>query len=100
MSEAEVAAFVADACRTLGLLRYHTYRSDRSPAGFPDEVIVGPSGLLFRELKRQTTQPTAAQWQWLETLAAAGSDVGVWRPSDVLSGRVAAELQAVARRAR
>jgi hypothetical protein len=79
----------------LGLLRYHTHDSRRSPGGFPDLVCVGPGGVLFRELKREGRNPTPAQQRWLDALTAAGSDAGVWRPSDLLSGRIARELAGI-----
>lgn len=94
MSEKELETHVADACRTLGLLRYHTWRSIHSPAGFPDDVIVGDR-VLYRELKREREHPTAAQQEWLDRLAATGADVAVWRPSDWLAGRITAELVAL-----
>ncbi len=79
------------------ILWYHTYRSDRSPAGFPDYVIVwrpkhGPGRMLVRELKSSTGRVTPAQQEWLDCLAQAGQDVGVWRPADWESGLIAREL--------
>jgi hypothetical protein len=88
--------------RVIGLCRqtgqkawYHTHRSDRSEAGYPDLHIVGAGGSLFRELKRETGKVTDEQQRWLSLLAALGYDVGVWRPSDLLNGRIAVELTAV-----
>lgn len=102
MSEDALTANIAAACKTLRLLRYHTWRSIHSPAGFPDEVIVGPGGVLFRECKREGEQkryqPTEAQQAWLDGLGAHGLDVGVWKPSDWLSGRIAKELREIAGR--
>ena len=92
MSEKDLAAQVVDTAKTLNLLRYHTYRSTRSPSGFPDEVIVGPGGCLFRELKREGEKPTVAQQKWLAGLSAAGEDADVWRPSDWYTGRILAEM--------
>lgn len=98
MSERELARNIADRARILGLLRYHTYRSERSPAGFPDEVIVGPAGVLFRELKRERGRLTAEQAQWLNALCSARQDAAVWRPSDLLAGVVDEQLAALAGR--
>jgi hypothetical protein len=66
-----------------------------SPSGFPDLVIAGHR-VVYRELKRQTENPTKAQREWIAALEAAGADVGVWRPSDWLSGKVQRELAALA----
>jgi len=90
--DAHVRRLVMD----LGLLRYHTHDARRSPKGFPDLVLCGPGGVLFRELKTQRGQVTAEQQQWLDALAAAGADVGVWRPEHLLSGQIARELAALA----
>lgn len=98
MSERELEDQVRDACKKFRLLRYHTYRATKSPAGFPDEVIVGSNGTLFRELKRQSEKPTVAQQEWLDGLAAAGQDAAVWRPADWMSGRIIRELFAISTR--
>lgn len=60
----------------LGYLVYFTMRSTRSPAGFPDLVIVTPPNwpgtptLIVAELKRPGNRPTLAQRAWLDALAA------------------------------
>ena len=80
--------------KDLGLLGYHTKDSRGSREGYPDWTIVG-SRTLFRELKREGKNPTAAQQVWLDALTAAGEDADVWRPSDLYSGRIARELVAI-----
>ena len=75
---------------------FHAVDSRRSTPGWPDSVIVGPHGALFRELKTQKEQPRPAQQVILDQLAAAGLDVGVWRPEDWLTHRVHREILAVA----
>lgn len=82
-------------CKQVGLLWYHTHRSDRSPAGYPDLHIVGLGADLYRELKKESGAVTEAQQVWLGSLEELGYDVGVWRPSDLLSGRVAEQLAAI-----
>lgn len=75
---------------------YHTHRSDRSPAGFPDLVLVrvkdGQARLIFAELKRQNPQKgrtTKAQRGWLDDLRAVAEATGgtvevyLWRPLDM-----------------
>src|SRR5690606_33814887 len=86
MRQAELQEHVRQLCNKLGCLYYHTWRSDRSPAGFPDCVIVTrDSRLIFAELKREGKQPTTAQREWLAALEEAGCEVYIWRPSDLLS---------------
>ncbi len=90
---------VLEACRVMGLLVYHTHDSRHSEAGFPDLVIVGPGGCLFRELKGDGGKVSPAQQKWVDALVAAGQDAGFWWPDDLRSGRITRELTAL-RRAR
>lgn len=80
--ERDFQAAVLDMARTLGCVAYHTHDSRRSEPGFPDLVIVGHRGVLFRELKTEKGRLSAAQNDWISRLARAGADVAVWRPSD------------------
>jgi len=86
--------------RDLGghILAYHPWKTHvrRAAEGWPDWVLAGPGGVMFRELKREGKNPTKAQQEWLDHMVAAGLDAGVWRPSDVVSGRMGAELTALA----
>ncbi|MFY1595430.1 hypothetical protein [Micromonospora sp. WMMD737] len=66
-------------------------------AGWLDLTLAGPGGVLFRELKSTTGVIEPEQQMWMDILTAAGADVGVWRPGDLLSGRVARELAAIRR---
>jgi hypothetical protein len=106
MSEDQLDGHIRDIVADLpGVLRYHTHDSRKSPSGFPDLVIAGPGGVLFRELKRQRKDPTGAQDEWLCAVTEGGGDAGVWRPENLLSGQIARELAAIsgispARRAR
>jgi hypothetical protein len=101
MSEAtldrNIRALIADLAWVGGpILAYHTHDSRHSPSGFPDWVCVGPGGVLWRELKRQSGKLTTAQLEWLQALTGAGQDAGVWRPADLCSGRIARELAVLA----
>ena len=69
----------------LGWKYYHTHRSDGSVAGFPDLVLVRRPRVIFAELKAQRTPVTLAQRTWLATLAEAGAEAYLWRPSDIES---------------
>jgi hypothetical protein len=97
VTEAELLASVLQLCDWLGLLAYHTHDSRRSQPGFPDLVIAGVSGVLFRELKSVHGVVSGGQRRWLRRLAQGGADSGVWRPLD-WPDRIRAELEAIAAR--
>ena len=97
MSEAQLLATIRRACRTLGLLCYHTHDSRRSEPGFPDLVIVG-SRMIIRELKTERGRLRPEQRTWLDALTAAGQDADIWRPRDLHSGRIIRELVGLRRR--
>jgi hypothetical protein len=85
------------------LLRQHNSDSRRAHDGWPDWTIARKAGIpgpeprvIVRELKREGKDPTPAQQDWLDALKAGGVDADVWRPSDLLSGRIARELAALA----
>src|SRR5262245_766911 len=82
ISERAWLAHVVQLLRLHGWLYYHTWRSDHSPAGFPDLIAVRGGRLLAAELKRERGRLTAAQAQWRDALMAAGIEWHLWRPSD------------------
>jgi hypothetical protein len=90
VTEAELLQTVRDLCGYLHVRCYHTHRSDRSEPGFPDLTIVGPKGLIFRELKTEAGKLTRAQMAWGHELTEAGADWKVWRPHDLpgMSGEI------------
>ena len=94
----------------LGWLAYHTHRSDRSPAGFPDLCLVHVAAgrLIFAELKKQKrANPTPAQAEWLDAIESVRYAAGdyeqappfepvrqyLWRPLDLLDGTIEAILR-------
>jgi hypothetical protein len=83
--------------RVLRMQRATIQGAWRTPAtkGFPDLMIVGRS-IIFRELKRELGKLDPEQESWRGWLLNTGADWAVWRPSDIRSGRVEAELKAVA----
>lgn len=92
MNEAQLQDAVIDLCRVYGVLVAH-FRPARTATGwrtavggdgkgFPDLVLVGRRGVLYRELKSETGQPSLDQCAWLDALHEAGEDASVWRPSD------------------
>jgi hypothetical protein len=98
MTEDDLEENVRDACAKLGVYRYHPKDSRRSEPGWPDDVLVGPGGILHRELKSETGTVSPEQSRVIGLLRAAGADVQVWRPRDWLSSRIAREIAAIARK--
>lgn len=98
ITEAAFQRSVLDLIHLYGLWCYHTYDSRRSQPGWPDLVIVGPQGMILRELKTDSGKTTSEQDRVLSMLIDAGQDAGIWRPSDMRTGRIRAELATIAGR--
>ena len=79
----------------LGLFGYHTRNSIGSAKGWPDWVILGPRGALFRELKTERNGLTPEQRLVGAKLTRAGLDWAVWRPSDLLNGTITRQLHRI-----
>lgn len=71
---------VIEYARLRGWNIYHTHDSRRSPAGFPDLVLVRER-VVFAELKSERGRLTVEQRAWLAALRTAGVEVFCWRPS-------------------
>jgi hypothetical protein len=83
VTEAELQANVLELAGRFRWLSYHTHDSRRSPAGFPDLVLVRGERLVFAELKREGRYPTPAQRAWLSALGQVTTvDAHSWRPRD------------------
>lgn len=107
-SEGDLLVAVIDLCRHNGLLVAH-FRAAQAKTGrwitavqgdgkgYPDLTICGPGGLMFRELKSASGWVKPDQRVWLDALAGAGMDAAVWKPRDLASGRIAAELSGLRR---
>jgi hypothetical protein len=69
-------------------------RVQRVVAGWPDLVLVHRERrrIMYRELKTQTGRVAPDQVEWLDLLRIAGADVDVWRPIDLLEGRIWQQL--------
>jgi hypothetical protein len=80
------------------VLGYHGRDSRLNPgaSGFPDWVFGGPGGAAIRELKSEHGVLKTDQRLWGRVLRAAGWDWDVWRPSDLLSGRIQREIERLA----
>ncbi|MEK2474118.1 VRR-NUC domain-containing protein [Streptomyces noursei] len=66
-------------------LAYHTHNSQRSDAGWPDEVYGHPKArrVIFAEFKSNTGRIRPAQRDWLKHLQACGFETALWRPADL-----------------
>jgi hypothetical protein len=105
MTEDDLLRTVLDLARLLGhhVAHFRPARTDRGwrtavqadGKGYPDLTIVGPGGVLFRELKSATGRSSREQLAWAAKLESAGADFAVWRPADLRSGRINAELRAL-----
>lgn len=93
MTEAELMEAVRAMVRDLGLLAYHAHDARKSwGPGFPDLVVVGRGGCVWREVKSEAGSLTAEQRVWGDTLKRAGQNWRIWRPADLLNGSIAKEL--------
>jgi hypothetical protein len=107
MTEAHLLTAVLDLCKLLHLrvAHFRPARTDRGwrtavqgdGAGWPDLVIVGPGGVIYRELKTDRGRISPVQADWLVALVDAGQDAGTWRPEDLASRRIERELLALRR---
>lgn len=95
ITEAQLQGTVEQMATVLGWRWYHTYRSDRSPKGFPDLVMIHPgqTRTIWAELKSERGRLTREQRAWINDLDTAGAEVYVWRPVDLIEGRILATLQ-------
>jgi hypothetical protein len=95
MTERQLQGAVIDMCRLFCVAWYHPYSSRRSVPGWPDLALCGTRGFRLRELKTETGKLTPEQEEWGVMLRNAGVSWDVWRPVDLHSGRVQAELEAI-----
>lgn len=96
MREAELDQAVAELCVDLGVHRFHVPDSRRVEfRGFPDLVLWGPRGLIFRELKSDQGRLSREQMRVHETLLDARQDIYVWRPWDLHEGVIDSELRQI-----
>jgi hypothetical protein len=84
VTEKDLERFVRDAAAQFGWRRYHTHRSDFSPAGWPDEALVRGDTLILAELKTEKARLSPAQTEWIDDLGQVDIvKVRVWRPSNI-----------------
>lgn len=90
--EANLRALMKD----MNLWGFHVRNSIGSERGWPDWVITGPRGALFRELKSERGVLSPDQRRVGSMLTRAGLDWAVWKPRDLFSGVIAAQLAGIA----
>jgi hypothetical protein len=102
MTEAELLGFVTALCDDRGLLWSHVpdSRQIQGDAGVPDLLIAGPYGTVFAELKDAYASLTPGQSTWRYRLQGAGQFWFLWRPEDLLLGRIDHALDAITHRER
>jgi hypothetical protein len=84
LSEAAFQAAVRRVAKGYGWAVMHVHDSRRSPAGFPDLVLVRNNLCIYAELKTADGVVTLQQWHWLKALGAVEkTEAFLWRPSDM-----------------
>jgi hypothetical protein len=97
MTEAQLQSAVRKMCADLRLAVEHVEDSLLGRtwlAGMPDLQIFG-TRILYRELKNSGNSLSPKQRKVRAIIEAAGGDYGIWRPMDLLSGRIATELTSI-----
>ncbi len=79
LTEKEWVAQGVQLARQMGWKRYHTFRSDRSEPGWPDDALVRDR-LLLIEWKTEKGKLSDAQKEWIRALINAQVEVYVARP--------------------
>lgn len=81
--EKEFMQTVRELAEWKGWKYYHTWNSIRSPAGFPDLVLVKPPRVIFAELKINRRRISPHQQEWLDSLKACPAvETYLWTPED------------------
>lgn len=99
MTEAQLQAAVRKMCADLGLAVEHVEDSLNGRTwlpGMPDLQVFG-TRILYRELKNSGNSLSPNQRKVRAIIEAAGGDYAVWRPMDLISGRIASELTSISR---
>jgi hypothetical protein len=99
MTETDLERIIRYLFRQRRLPGFHVInsRGNVTLAGWPDWTIVGTS-VLFRELKTERGRLTADQADVGQAILRAGGDWAIWRPADLKSGLIEAELDAITER--
>jgi hypothetical protein len=81
-TEAQFQQAVIDLARTLGWVPVHFRQMVGNPSGYPDLTIIRGERVILAELKRENGKVSQRQQEWIERMAAVGTTIHVWRPSD------------------
>jgi VRR-NUC domain len=81
ISERRFQQQIVEYAELMGWRCYFTHRSDHSPAGFPDLVLVRRPRIVWIEVKAERGRLSDAQRAWINDLADCGQEVHVVRPS-------------------
>lgn len=81
VSEAAWQTTVTDLAKVYGWMVFHQLDSRGTEEGWPDLVLIRPPECLFVELKTDRGRVRPAQSLVLESLAACGLEVHIWRPA-------------------
>lgn len=108
MTENDLLTAVLELCQLYGVRAAHfrparTANGWRTPVagdgkGFPDLVLVGPRGVLYRELKADGGRLRPEQEVWLAALRRAQQDAAVWYAHDLKDGLLQVEIRWLAGR--
>lgn len=90
--EANLRKLMAD----FGLWGFHPRTSIGSERGWPDWVILGPRGGIYRELKSEGGVLSVDQRRVGAMLTRAGFNWAVWRPRDLLDHTIHRQLAGIA----
>ena len=97
MHHDELVARIGERADKAGVLWVYFPRSTllRGHRGFPDLVLAGPGGVGFAEVKTGSGLDDG-QAGWRDTLLCGGAVWHLWRPADLWTGTVEAELARLA----
>jgi hypothetical protein len=94
LPEKDLQDNVIEMARWLKWLVYFTHRSDHSPAGCPDLILIREKTTLWIELKRDDRARLRPDQQvWADRLLAAGQDYRRWTWTTWHSGEVERALK-------
>lgn len=97
MPEHELLRVVVMLCTVYDVLAYHEGDSRLQPLrGWPDLVLVGQRGVIWRELKSHYGSSTPEQRRIGSRLLTAGEDWAVWRPADLIGTVIETRIASIA----